>query len=64
MLKCIVNPDLLSTKNKTTFKSRLEAIDWIAIYTEDEGAYEVLREQLNFTKIILKQRSKYLPGGL
>lgn len=30
------------------FASRLEAIEWIANYVEDEGQFEVLREQLNF----------------
>ncbi len=33
------------------FKSRLAAIDWIANYVEDEGEFEVLREQLNFNFI-------------
>ena len=29
----------------------MEAIDWIANYAEDEGQFEVLREQLNFNYI-------------
>ncbi len=33
------------------FNSRLEAIDWIASYAEDEGTFEVLREQLNYNFI-------------
>ena len=36
---------------KVKFKSRLQAIDWIANYTEDEGEFEVLREQLNYNFI-------------
>ncbi len=33
------------------FKSRLEAIEWIAEYAKDEGQFEVLREQLMFNFI-------------
>lgn len=33
---------------KKTFESRLEAIDWIAGKVDNEGQFEVLREQLNF----------------
>ncbi len=36
---------------KVKFASRLEAIEWIANYVEDEGQFEVLREQLNFNHI-------------
>lgn len=36
---------------KKVFKSRLEAIDWIAGKAEDEGQFEVFREQLNFNYI-------------
>ena len=36
---------------KKTFENRLEAIDWIANYVENEGQFEVLREQLNFNHI-------------
>lgn len=36
---------------KVTFETRLEAIDWIAEYVDDEGQFEVLREQLNFNYI-------------
>ncbi|MCB0572199.1 MAG: hypothetical protein KDC66_20675 [Phaeodactylibacter sp.] len=36
---------------KITFKNRLEAIDWIAKYVENEGQFEVLREQLHFNYI-------------
>ena len=36
---------------KKVFKSRLEAIDWIAANAEDEGHFEVLREQLVFNFI-------------
>lgn len=36
---------------KITFKNRLAAIDWIAKHAEDEGQFEVLREQLNFNFI-------------
>ena len=33
------------------FRNRLEAIDWIAKFVEDEGQFEILREQLNFNEI-------------
>ena len=36
---------------RKVFKNRLEAIDWIAANTEDEGQFEVMREQLNFNFI-------------
>ena len=36
---------------KINFKTRLEAIEWIAQYAEDEGTFEVLREQLSFNYI-------------
>lgn len=36
---------------KMQFETRLEAIDWIANYTDDEGWFEVLREQLNYNYI-------------
>lgn len=36
---------------KVTFKSRLEAIDWIASKAENEGQFEMMREQLLFNKI-------------
>ena len=36
---------------KKVFKNRLEAIDWIATHAEDEGQFEVMREQLNFNHI-------------
>ena len=36
---------------KITFKNRLAAIDWIANNVEDEGQFEVLREQLNYNFI-------------
>ncbi len=36
---------------KKVFKNRLEGIDWIAANVEDEGQFEVLREQLNFNFI-------------
>lgn len=36
---------------KVRFKDRLEAIDWIAGYAENEGQFEVLREQLHFNFI-------------
>ncbi len=36
---------------KITFKTRLEAIDWIAEHAENEGQFEVLREQLIFNYI-------------
>ncbi len=36
---------------RKVFKNRLEAIDWIAKKTEDEGLFEVMREQLNYNYI-------------
>lgn len=36
---------------KKQFKNRLEAIDWIAGYVDNEGQFEVLREQLEFNYI-------------
>ena len=36
---------------KKYFKNRLEAVDWIAGYAENEGQFEVLREQLEFNYI-------------
>ena len=36
---------------KIKFDSRLEAIDWIAEHAQDEGQFEVLREQLNYNHI-------------
>ena len=37
------------------FKTRLEAIDWIADHAQDEGQFEVWREQLNFNYIYTGQ---------
>jgi hypothetical protein len=36
---------------KINFENRLEAVDWIADYVEDEGQFEALREQLNYNYI-------------
>ena len=36
---------------KKVFYSRLEAINWIAAHAEDEGQFEVWREQLSFNHI-------------
>lgn len=36
---------------KMNFENRYEAIEWIANYVEDEGQFEVLREQLNYNHI-------------
>lgn len=36
---------------KVQFPNRLKAIEWIADHAEDEGQFEVLREQLNFNHI-------------
>lgn len=33
------------------FQNRLEAIDWIANYVNDEAQFELLREQLTFNYI-------------
>ncbi len=40
---------------KIKFKTRLEAIDWIAYYVEEEGTFEVLREQVLFNFIYTGQ---------
>ena len=36
---------------KIKFKNRLEAINWIAEFVENEGQFEILREQLIFNEI-------------
>ena len=36
---------------KKYFKSRMEAINWIADHSDNEGQFEVLREQLNYNYI-------------
>lgn len=36
---------------KKYFQNRLKAIDWIAEHAENEGQFEVLREQLQFNFI-------------
>lgn len=36
---------------KKIFQNRLTAIDWIAAQVENEGQFEVMREQLNFNHI-------------
>ena len=36
---------------KIKFKTRLEAIDWMAANAENEGQFEVMREQLQFNQI-------------
>ena len=36
---------------KKYFKNRMEAINWIANHVEDEGQFEVLREELTFNFI-------------
>ena len=40
---------------KKHFKTRLEAVDWIAAYAEDEAQFEILREQINFNFIYTQQ---------
>jgi len=40
---------------KISFETRLEAIDWIADYAQDEGQFEVLREQLLFNFLYTEQ---------
>lgn len=37
------------------FNSRMEAVDWIASFVENEAQFEVLREQLNFNHIYTGQ---------
>lgn len=48
---------------KWTFESRLEAIEWIAERAEDEGQFEVLREQLNYNYIYFKSFFIEIQGG-
>lgn len=36
---------------KITFEDRIEAIEWIADFADDEGQFEVLREKLQFNYI-------------
>ena len=36
---------------RKVFENRLEAIEWIAEHAEDEGQFEVMREQLIFNFI-------------
>ena len=40
---------------KVTFENRLEAIEWIANYAEDEKHFEELREKLNYNYIYTHQ---------
>lgn len=40
---------------KIKFENRLEAIEWIASYAEDEKEFESLREQLNYNHIYTGQ---------
>lgn len=40
---------------KISFETRLEAIDWIADFAQDEGQFEVLREQLLFNFLYTEQ---------
>ncbi len=49
---------------KIKFDSRLEAIDWIAQQVEEEGQFEVLREQLNFNFIYTETYYLDLKGEL
>lgn len=36
---------------KKSFESRIEAIEWLAEKVENEGQFEVLREELNYSFI-------------
>ena len=36
---------------KKYFQNRMAAINWISNFVENEGQFEVLREQLNFNMI-------------
>ncbi len=49
---------------KIRFQNRLEAIDWIARNAEDEGQFEVLREQLNYNYIYTGQYFLDLNGPI
>ena len=39
------------TTRRKYFINRLKAIDWIASHVENEGQFEVMREQLMFNEI-------------
>ena len=39
---------------KKKFQNRMEAIDWISSFANNEGQFEVLREQLTFSYIYFK----------
>ncbi|NNE30720.1 MAG: hypothetical protein HKN16_13855 [Saprospiraceae bacterium] len=39
---------------KKSFQTRIEAINWIAATVENEGQFEVIREQLTFNYIYTK----------
>ena len=39
------------TTHRKYFKTRLEAIDWIARHVENEGQFEVMREELLFNEL-------------
>ncbi len=36
---------------KKKFQNRMASIDWISNYVENEGQFEVMREQLNYNHI-------------
>jgi len=49
---------------KKTFNNRLEAIDWIASKAENEGQFEVMREQLIYNFIYTETYHLDLSGGI
>ena len=51
LLEGILSKQKSRIMKKITFHTRLEAIDWIAANTDNEGQFEALREQLNFNYI-------------
>ncbi|MGK0363630.1 MAG: hypothetical protein ACI85O_000683 [Saprospiraceae bacterium] len=46
-MELVLKPPIM----KKQFQNRIIAINWIANYVENEGQFEVLREQLNFNYI-------------
>jgi len=49
---------------KIKFANRMEAIEWIANYAEDEGQFEILREQLHFNHIYTGRFFLELDGAI
>ncbi len=46
-----IQSPLKSNIMKMEFQNRIEAVDWIANFSKNEGQFEVWREQLTFNHI-------------